>query len=226
MYRFINSDKIIKTDSVNTNIIRGCGMNEKFFDLKKEKQDRVICAALKLFGSSGYKHASCDDIVREAGISKGLLFHYFISKLGLYGFLYDYSVRFLSLEIDSNVDKNETDFFEIRKQLLKAKIDVMSQYPYMIRFLNVADDEKEPEAILQIKEKKEALKSIYERILDNADITVFLDGTDYERISRMLDYTLNGLLKDYLAKEYFDPEQYKNEAFRFIDIVSGLCRRE
>ena len=67
-------------------------MNEKFFDLKKEKQDRMINAALKVFALKGYEHASTDDIVKEAGISKGLLFHYFISKLGLYSFIYDYSV--------------------------------------------------------------------------------------------------------------------------------------
>ena len=52
-------------------------MNEKFFDLKKEKQDRMINAALKVFALNGYRHASTDDIVREAAISKGLLFHYF-----------------------------------------------------------------------------------------------------------------------------------------------------
>ena len=57
-------------------------MNEKFFDLKKEKQDRMINAALKVFALNGYRHASTDDIVREAAISKGLLFHYFENKLG------------------------------------------------------------------------------------------------------------------------------------------------
>ena len=58
-------------------------MNEKFFDLKKEKQDRMINAALKVFALNGYRHASTDDIVREAAISKGLLFHYFENKLGV-----------------------------------------------------------------------------------------------------------------------------------------------
>ena len=45
-------------------------MNGKFFDLKKEKQDRMINAALKTFALHGYRHASTDDIVREASISK------------------------------------------------------------------------------------------------------------------------------------------------------------
>ena len=92
-------------------------MNEKFFDLKKEKQDRMINAALKVFGMRGYQFASTDDIVREAGISKGLLFHYFGSKLGLYSFVYDYSVRFMSLELKAAVDDKETDFFALHKIL-------------------------------------------------------------------------------------------------------------
>ena len=45
-------------------------MNEKFFDLKKEKQDRMINAAQKVFDLNGYRHASTDDIVLEAAISK------------------------------------------------------------------------------------------------------------------------------------------------------------
>ncbi len=59
-------------------------MNAKFFDVKKAKQDAIINAALKSFALNGYKKTSTDVIVREAGISKGLLFHYFISKQGLY----------------------------------------------------------------------------------------------------------------------------------------------
>ena len=56
-------------------IQRGTRVNSKFFDLKKEKQDRMINAALQVFAAQGYLHASTDQIVKEAGISKGLLFH-------------------------------------------------------------------------------------------------------------------------------------------------------
>ena len=66
-------------------------MNSKFFDVKKDKQDEMINAALKTFAIKGYKDASTDVIVKEAGISKGLLFHYFTSKQGLYDFICDYS---------------------------------------------------------------------------------------------------------------------------------------
>lgn len=58
-------------------------MNDKFWDLKKAKQDKMINGALKIFARNGFRHASTDEIVAEASISKGLLFHYFYSKAGL-----------------------------------------------------------------------------------------------------------------------------------------------
>ena len=45
-----------------------------FFMQKKDSQDRMINAALKVFALQGYRHGSTDDIVREAAVSKGLLF--------------------------------------------------------------------------------------------------------------------------------------------------------
>ena len=41
-------------------------MNPKFFDVKKEKQDAIINACLKVFAENGYKKASTDVIVKTA----------------------------------------------------------------------------------------------------------------------------------------------------------------
>ena len=131
---------------------RNITMNDKFFDLKKEKQDRMINAALKIFGQLGYRFASTDDIVREAGISKGLLFHYFGSKLGLYSFIYDYSVRYMSMELKASVNPKETDFFAIYKQMEIGKLQVLKNYPCMQLFLDKCNEETVSEALLAIEE--------------------------------------------------------------------------
>ena len=125
-------------------------MNGKFFDLKKDKQDRMINAALKIFALRGYRHASTDDIVREAAISKGLLFHYFKSKLGVYSFIYDYSVRYMILEMRTAVDPKEKDLFEVMKQIEHARMKDMRGYPYMQQFLNRSMAEDVSEALLAI----------------------------------------------------------------------------
>ena len=111
-------------------------MNDKFFDLKQEKQDRIINGALKVFALSDYKHASTDDIVKEAGISKGLLFHYFNSKIGLYVFLFDYSARFMMLEMSREISRRETDFFELTRQMERARMQVMRLYAAVFEYVS------------------------------------------------------------------------------------------
>ena len=62
-------------------------MNEKFFALPKDKQERIINAGYKVFASNTYKKSPVNEIALEAGISKSLLFFYFKNKKELYLFL-------------------------------------------------------------------------------------------------------------------------------------------
>ena len=169
-------------------------MNDKFFDLKKEKQDRMINAALKVFALKGYEHASTDDIVREAGISKGLLFHYFISKLGLYTFIYDYSVRYLMLELSTGVTKEETDYFDLIRQILSAQIQMMHNYPYMLQFLNASRKEDVSEALVATEEKRGIWPHQYNQIMRRADTGRFRKNVDVEKLTRIINFTINGML--------------------------------
>ena len=199
-------------------------MNEKFFDLKKEKQDRMINAALKLFAENGYRRASTDDMVREAGISKGLLFHYFGSKLGLYEFVYDYSVKFLTMELSSVLHQEETDFFVLRGQIEQAKAAVMKNFPYVQLFLYRASKEDETEALTAITEKRQQLRELYDSMYSHVDESSVAGGSP-DRIRRMTDYTLNGLLEDLLRTNSFSPEGYLTEAQTYLDELQRLCGR-
>ena len=171
-------------------------MKDKFFDVKKQKQDAIINAALQVFGENGYKRASTDVIVHQAGISKDLLFHYFISKQGLYSFIYDYSVRFMSLELTQTVKKNEDDFFELLKQMEQSKTRVMKNYPYMQQFLESIRFEKHPDALEAIADKKDAMEQIYNGIYKQADMTKFQDKVDIKKVINMIQWTLSGYMKE------------------------------
>lgn len=46
----------------------------------KKKKDQIAASALKEFAEKGFEQASTNTICKEAGVSKGLLFHYFGSK--------------------------------------------------------------------------------------------------------------------------------------------------
>ncbi|NLL77111.1 MAG: TetR/AcrR family transcriptional regulator [Clostridiales bacterium] len=198
-------------------------MNEKFFDLKKEKQDRMINAALKVFAENGYRHASTDDIVAEAGISKGLLFHYFISKLGLYEFLYDYSVRFMTLELTTRVNKNENDFFVLLKQVEAAKIHVLKNYPYMQQFIDSTKYENVKEALIAAEEKKNTLKEAREAILNQADLSRFKPEADPAKLLCMIEYAIQGMMKESFFEGSFHPDMINEEINGYLDMMKQLA---
>ena len=200
-------------------------MNAKFFDLKKEKQDRMINAALKVFALQGYRHASTDDMVREAGISKGLLFHYFGSKIGVYKFVYDYSVRYMMLELGA-IPAGETDLFAIVKHAEAARMRAMRGYPYMQQFLNRVMTEDVSEALLTIEDKRNTLIAFYENLYSRADYTLLPQGIDGEKLLKVIDYTIKGLMTERFLDASFQPEMLYNEICSYIDMLQNVIYRK
>lgn len=197
-------------------------MNSKFFDLAKEKQDRMINAALKVFAENGYKGASTDDIVKEAGISKGLLFHYFTNKIGLYTFVYDYSVRYMMLEMTTMVNEKETDFFEIYKQTESAKLKILKNYAYMQEFLNRAEYEDVSEALLAIEDKKKMMAECYEKLRGQIDFSIFKPEVEIDKLVKMLDLTIQGLMTEHFREGSFQPEMLYTEVLGYLDMMKKL----
>ncbi len=204
----------------------GMGMNDKFFDLKKEKQDRMINAALKIFALKGYEHASTDDIVREAGISKGLLFHYFISKLGLYTFIYDYSVRYLMLELSTGVTGKEADFFDLIWQIVSAQIQMMHNYPYMLQFLNSSEREDVGEALMATEEKRDILPGRYSQIMEKANRERFNRNVDVDKLARIISFTISGLLSEQLYNGSFQPDLFGGEVRGYLEQLKKMAYQE
>lgn len=201
-------------------------MNEKFFDLKKEKQDRMINAALKIFAMNGYAHASTDDIVREAGISKGLLFHYFVSKSGLYTFVYDYSIRYVILELTTGVDKEETDYFRILEQLKGAELQVMKNYPSMLLFLHNSRWENVGEILAETADKRTLLEDKYAEIMSHADIQELQKRTDVTKLGQIIRFTAEGLMRKHFVEASFQPELYHEEMMQYLQSIRQLAVRK
>ena len=201
-------------------------MNGKFFDLKKEKQDRMINAALKVFALHGYRHASTDDIVREAVISKGLLFHYFGSKIGVYTFIYEYSVRYMTLELNTTVDRKCTDMFTLMKQIECARMHAMRGYPYMQQFLNRSMAEDVSEALLAIEEKRNILTDAYESIYNQMDFSTLPMEVDGEKLRKMLEFTIKGLMTERFQDASFQPEMLYEEIVDYLDMMRRIVCRE
>lgn len=194
-------------------------MNGKFFDLKKEKQDRMINGALKVFALYGYAHASTDDIVREAGISKGLLFHYFESKIGVYRFVVDYCTRFLALELSTAKISDQLDFFEKEKVRFGALFRCAETYPYLPLFLLSVEREDVVEALEAIEKRRTALR---EALMDLENhVTDFSE----EKIRRITEFTVNGLIEEAYYYKTFRPDLLNEEVSSYLDYIREISAK-
>ena len=117
----------------------------KFLSLPKEKQEKIITAAMTLFGDVGYKKAYISEIAAAAGISKALVFHYFGSKKGLYSYLVYYTGKIIVTEAQHDRETSGKSFFDRVLTIIKFRLLLKSRYPAMTNFINsvIAEDDDE-----------------------------------------------------------------------------------
>lgn len=193
-------------------------MNDKFFDLKKEKQDRMINGALKIFALNGYQKASTDDIVKEAGISKGLLFHYFGSKAGLYLFVYEYSSRYMSMELQRAISLRERDLFRLLMQMEDAKNVLLRNYPYMQKFLFGSIVPEEEGIKDKIGDFTGLVASAMEEVLERADYDRLVEDVDKKLLVRSVNYFTRGLMETALTGG-LNPDFVHKEAAAYCEMM-------
>ena len=194
-------------------------MNEKFFEIKNEKQERILNAAIKVFALNGYRKASTDVIVTEAGISKGLLFHYFTNKLSLYEYIIDYSIKYMNFEFTTSVSKYEKDFFELQMMMEQAKIRVMKIYPYMQQFLSSLKFETDAKAKAVIGENAYALESMFNVIYKQADTSKFEEYVVVQKVVDMIRWMSDGYLREHLVEGDTDVDALVSEFSKYLKML-------
>ena len=164
-------------------------MDEKLKKLDPGKLDRIINSALEEFGRNSYEKASTNNIVKNAGISKGLLFHYFKSKRGLYDYLEKFVFQKMVDVILEETDFDETDIFNRIKQIAIIKMGVLARYPGIETFSKAIYNEK---SLAEMKKMiEEMVPDIYHQIyVKNIDTSRFKDGLDFEKTIKIIQWTI------------------------------------
>jgi len=181
----------------------------KFFSLEPEKQERIINAALKEFTRNGYEKASTNEIIKEAGISKGSLFSYFNSKKELYLFLFDYVSDIIN-KIYTEVDWNETELFERMKQIGLVKYRIMKQYPKAFDFLKSVPKENAPEVKAELDAiGRKLIEDGMEISCKDIDLTKFRDDMDMGKMMDIITWTI---------MSFAEQQREKVDSFEYVDI--------
>jgi TetR/AcrR family transcriptional regulator len=181
------------TDVVNIKWKETANLFSKFFNLDKEKQDRIINAAIKEFAQKGYDSASTNEIVKDAGISKGLLFHYFQNKKQLYLFLYEHMTAIFLEQILEKINWDVKDIFERYRQIASLKLELFLIYPEMFNFIKTIYMESSNDVKSDLEAKgKELFASSFTKLFSDIDLTKFKPGIDPNKAINIINWTLEG----------------------------------
>lgn len=173
-------------------------LEDIFKNIDPEKRDRIINSALEEFSKNSFDKASTNNIVKNAGISKGLLYHYFTNKKSLYEHLEVFAVKTMINAITEKLDWEESDLFARIKEIVLIKMKVTVTYPSLIPFSKVMYENKSIDEIKKMVENytPDLFNQVYNQ---NIDFTLFKDNVDIKRAIKMTQWTMEKLGEEFVT---------------------------
>lgn len=103
-------------------------------DVSAERKNQILDAAMVVFARSGFHEARMDDIVQEAGLSKGTLYWYFKSKEEIITAI---SQRLFATDIESveSLLKAEGTVSERLQQLIRERVQGLQEMSGVVAIL-------------------------------------------------------------------------------------------
>lgn len=188
----------------------------KIFTMEDARRDALLTAAMSKFAKNGYKKTTTDEIILEAEISKGLLFHYFGTKKNLYIFLFKYANTIIMQEYYSQINIKEKDILKRFRNMFLLKLELTNKYPAIFDFVTSAFFEKDPAVAGKINEYTNLLYfDVKNEMLKDIDLSLFKENFDIEKAINIIIFTLKGYSESQTSPEK-RIEDYNKEQARYI----------
>ncbi|MFO1445200.1 TetR/AcrR family transcriptional regulator [Bacillus sp. Bva_UNVM-123] len=135
-------------------------MYSAFEKQSQEKKELIMNIAIEEFTLNGYDTTSTDTITSRAGISKGILFHYFKSKKNLYLYLVNFCIDLLTEKTVTAIHAlKSADFFERVKEIYLLKHEITGKFTKETQL--IADAIMSPPVAVQ-KEMQQIIADYYD----------------------------------------------------------------
>jgi len=184
-------------------------MTTKLLELEPTRRNAILNAALKEFASKGYDEASTNVIAKEAGISKGLMFHYVGSKENLFFVVYDFFSDIMDKEYFEMMNFNAKDIFERLRQSYILQLELVRKHPWIFE-LNKLSAASNPDEIKKGIEKRAAEKLSSCNIFGMIDESKFRAELDVEKCKQFILWSNIGFTNQIL-------EEARNIEFNNLD---------
>lgn len=201
-------------------------INQTFHNLDNIKQNRILNAALQEFAENGYEQASTNQIVKNAGIGKGMLFYYFKTKKDLYQYLIDHAINIMTEEYFQLIDTKEPDFIERLRKLARVKIKYYNENPNVSNFIGAVFLSDEVKLPVDLEKRLADLQAFaYSILYDDIDPTIFRDDINVDKAFQLIRWSIEGyqneLMTEFKGKPIasIDLDPYWEDFYEYLDVL-------
>ncbi len=194
--------------------------------IDETKKDKILCAGLKEFSEHGFDKASTDRISKDAGVSKGLIFHYYGSKENLYLFAVNKCIDDI-LEEFNNVKFDNLEFIDALIKIMELKYSFFLKNPMHYKILVNSFYNTPKKMLKKLEHRNSELRQMgINIIVDMIKDLPLKEGILSSDIAALVSSIANAIENKYLSYLVSDAENIekiykdiKNEYIRLINIV-------
>lgn len=185
--------------------------SKTFYNLDKEKQSKLINAAINEFSRVEYEKVSINQIIIHAGIARGSFYMYFTDKEDLMKYLlsehYKKLIKIIDIALEMNKGNLESSFIEIYDKLK----NYIKKYKNKQFFDNI---------FIFINNNKAGIRSP-----DFSFIDIFKEKIDYSLYQEDVNIAFNLLLSNLFKFIVISmDEEYKNESRSiYLKTIHIIC---
>lgn len=198
-----------------------------------QQRDRILHAAQRLFAARGYDGASAEAIAAEAGVAKGLIFHHFGSKAGLYLAAVGDAATRISAAFFQDLPAPDPDLFQRLYAWSQRKVQVFRASPTLYQLV-LAAFAHPPDAVRGALEQYAAQGTAegWALILDGVDTSPFRPEVPPARALELVMLVIDTFSNRELVRIATEPGQFLDklprlpqEVGRYLELLrDGLCR--
>lgn len=170
-----------------------------------KKVTRMLKAATQVFADDGYQRAKTDQIAIKAQVSKGLIFHYYGSKAGLYLAVVKAAMATITANVSQQALAVPPDLVTLVVQSTQAKAAFGQQYPneFAVMMQAYGDAKKLPgpiqnQLMTMYQQAVQGLRQQFDQVLDQMSLR---PDVDRELVLNLVVGVYNQLFAEFQAEQ-------------------------
>ena len=178
-------------------------------------KNALVHSGFKAFSQADFKKVSTNDIVRDAGVSKGLLFHYFGNKESFYITLYEMALGLIHRDMFVTFPFENKDFFERLKLMILYKSEAFQKHKTLALFIKRVH----LNTTFTITKKRNKIYQTFtqrnfKKVFEAIDTTRFKSDTYLDEMYKVVTWTFNKITHDWEKAHH---EKDSDEAIRLLE---------